>query len=446
VLLVLEHDRDVVGRGIAPTLERVFEPGVGGLSSQTERLPDVGRRRAHRSGTQEDRVLELVERLPQLTKGAEADQGEILVLRTLEEVPGNRRVRHDAECPRPTGKAQRAISGYVLLTKAEYVSFGRSPSTSGNAPSHPYRGGTKHLRPRKRGLTGVTRSPYRCRRALPQCDYSAAGAFPEKKREAGSGMDGRGLGDSWAFYTNDQGKRRPRKVLSVLVLVGMLIGILGPAAFAADSSGTATPTDSPTPAATESPTPADSPSPTPTEAPSPTDTPTSTQAPSPTDAPSPPDTSSPSATNSQAPPPSNTDSPAPTGSPTISSDKADYAPGDTVVLTGKNWQPGETVHIDVNDSVGRTWSRDVDVTADYAGSITDTFSLPTTFVALYTVTADGAVSGSATTTFTDGNVNVRVQGGPTTAPVHWQHFSTTDCSGSATGSPNNGDEIGRAHV
>src|SRR4051794_10049235 len=51
-------------------------------------------------------------------------------------------------------------------------------------------------------------------------------------------------------------------------------------------------------------------------------------------------------------------------SPTVTSDKGDYAPGELVTLTGGNWQPGESVHINVNDSAGATWSRDVDVTAD----------------------------------------------------------------------------------
>src|ERR671917_98847 len=97
--------------------------------------------------------------------------------------------------------------------------------------------------------------------------------------------------------------------------------------------------------------------------------------------------------------------------PTIQSDKADYAPGETVTLTGSNWQPGESVHINVNDEEGQTWSRNVDVTADENGAIRDEFQLPDWFVATYKVTATGAQSGVATTTFTDGNVKVRSAGG-----------------------------------
>ena len=48
--------------------------------------------------------------------------------------------------------------------------------------------------------------------------------------------------------------------------------------------------------------------------------------------------------------PSGTTAPA----PTIQSDKADYAPGELVTLTGSNWQPGESVHINVNDDQGQT--------------------------------------------------------------------------------------------
>jgi hypothetical protein len=91
-------------------------------------------------------------------------------------------------------------------------------------------------------------------------------------------------------------------------------------------------------------------------------------------------------------------------SPTIASDKDDYPPGADVILTGANWQPGEIVHIRVNDDQGMTWRRDVDVSADGNGSIRDDFRLPDWFVAAYGVTATGPISGTATTSFTDANV------------------------------------------
>ena len=87
--------------------------------------------------------------------------------------------------------------------------------------------------------------------------------------------------------------------------------------------------------------------------------------------------------------------------PTIQSDKEDYPPGGLVTLTGGNWQPGETVNIKVNDTYGASWSRNVDVTADANGNITDSFNLPDWFVSDYNVTATGTQSGTAMTTFTD---------------------------------------------
>src|SRR5215204_2555768 len=89
--------------------------------------------------------------------------------------------------------------------------------------------------------------------------------------------------------------------------------------------------------------------------------------------------------------------------PTIQSDKADYAPGELVTLTGSGWQSGESVNIVVNDDEGQTWNRNVNVIADESGSIRDSFNLPDWFVAAYSVTATGS-SGTATTSFTDARV------------------------------------------
>src|SRR5262245_42449938 len=73
--------------------------------------------------------------------------------------------------------------------------------------------------------------------------------------------------------------------------------------------------------------------------------------------------------------------------PTISSDKADYAPGELVALTGTGWLDSSgPVHIVVNDDVGQTWRYQADVSPE-SGSISDSFTLPTWFVATYSVTA-----------------------------------------------------------
>ena len=113
--------------------------------------------------------------------------------------------------------------------------------------------------------------------------------------------------------------------------------------------------------------------------------------------------------------------------PTIQSDKADYAPGELVTLTGSGWQPGELVNIVVNDDVGQTWNRNVNVIADPSGNISDSFNLPDWFVATYTVTATGS-SGTATTSFTDGNVRVQVSG-VSSASISWSTFSNNTCNG-----------------
>jgi hypothetical protein len=125
--------------------------------------------------------------------------------------------------------------------------------------------------------------------------------------------------------------------------------------------------------------------------------------------------------------------------PSVWSDKADYSPGETVSLSGANWQPGESVHLRVNDDAGSTWSRDVDITADDAGAIADSFALPDWFVAKYSVTATGASGSKATASFTD--ANLKVDGsfvGSTTDSytLSYKRWSGSGCGGTArTGDP-----------
>src|SRR3954452_12654528 len=88
-----------------------------------------------------------------------------------------------------------------------------------------------------------------------------------------------------------------------------------------------------------------------------------------------------------------------TTNPWIQSDQADYAPGSTVTLTGDNWQPGESVHIFVDDTNGHTWNHSADVTADDMGLMQDVFRLPNAFISDYSVTATGATSGVAAAAF-----------------------------------------------
>lgn len=122
---------------------------------------------------------------------------------------------------------------------------------------------------------------------------------------------------------------------------------------------------------------------------------------------------------------------------TIQSEEANDALGKTVTLTGSNWQSGESVRISVNDDQGKTWSRNVDVTADASGQIQVQFQLPDWLVGTYTVTAMGEQSGVATTSFTDGNVSFR---STSPAPASWTvnyrthgGGNTTDNTSCATG-------------
>src|ERR687883_1666238 len=92
------------------------------------------------------------------------------------------------------------------------------------------------------------------------------------------------------------------------------------------------------------------------------------------------------------------------GGPWVATDQPDYPPAANVALTGGGWQPGEPVHVVVNDDEGQTWSYVEDVTADETGGFSLEFTLPDSFVATYSVTATGADaggSGTATTSFTD---------------------------------------------
>ena len=74
-----------------------------------------------------------------------------------------------------------------------------------------------------------------------------------------------------------------------------------------------------------------------------------------------------------------------------------------MTLTGSGWSPGESVHIYVNDTSDNTWSLNSspDPVADGTGAVSYSFNLPNWFVSNYTVTATGADSRTASTTFTD---------------------------------------------
>jgi hypothetical protein len=179
-----------------------------------------------------------------------------------------------------------------------------------------------------------------------------------------------------------KGRKTLRRAGIVLGFGALLsAGMLASGALGMVSAVSSGGTDSSSTATDTAPPPAD---PTSTDASSSTSTPADTTGSTTTDATSSTTTTTPAA-----------------AAPSISTDKADYAPGSTVTLTGSGWGPGESVHIFVNDDVGQSWKLDVDVFADLSGNMTYQFSLPNFFVADYSVTATGASGQQARTTFTD---------------------------------------------
>jgi Bacterial Ig-like domain (group 3) len=214
--------------------------------------------------------------------------------------------------------------------------------------------------------------------------------------------------------------------LQVLLLLATFFAPIPAAAEEPSSDPGASPTPSTEPASTPEPTseptvgPTAEPTPEPTAEPTPEPT---AEPPAATPDPTPEETTpTPHATSEPTPSPTSEPS-APAGTPTIKSDLEDYPPGGLVTLTGTGWQPGESVHIFVNDDWGSSWSRHVDVTADASGAITDQFNLPNWFVAEYSVTASGSMSGVATTTFTDARI-------VTTATLNGATTVTVDAGGS----------------
>jgi YDG domain-containing protein/Big-like domain-containing protein len=98
--------------------------------------------------------------------------------------------------------------------------------------------------------------------------------------------------------------------------------------------------------------------------------------------------------------------------PFIASEKDDYAPAELVGLVGGNWAPDEPVEIVVADEEGSSWRHTGQAVAGGDGNLSYYVRLPDWFVATYTVTATGQLSGKVTTTFAD---SVAQGGTPVTA-------------------------------
>jgi hypothetical protein len=92
------------------------------------------------------------------------------------------------------------------------------------------------------------------------------------------------------------------------------------------------------------------------------------------------------------------------GTGTVKTDKADYAPGQTVTITGTGWQPGETVHLNLHRDTGVPPDTQLTAIADANGNILNADYVCQEFDRGITLllTATGETSGyTAQTSFTD---------------------------------------------
>jgi len=103
----------------------------------------------------------------------------------------------------------------------------------------------------------------------------------------------------------------------------------------------------------------------------------------------------------------------------ISTDKMDYAPGEIAHISGRGFQPGETVRLKIHEDPHTPQERGLDVVADANGNfsgdyLVQDYDLDMKFI----VGARGLTSGAtAQTTFTDANPQAITVAAPTSATV-----------------------------
>jgi hypothetical protein len=118
----------------------------------------------------------------------------------------------------------------------------------------------------------------------------------------------------------------------------------------------------------------------------------------------------------------------------ISTDKLDYAPGETAHITGRGFRAGETVRVRIHEDPHTPQERGMDVVADGDGSFVGDYLVQDYDLSMkFIVGARGLTSGlTAQTTFTDGAVRVKTFGtGGTPANVDWAKYSSSNCTGAA---------------
>ena len=132
--------------------------------------------------------------------------------------------------------------------------------------------------------------------------------------------------------------------------------------------------------------------------------------------------------------------------PTVTTDKLDYPPGDTVTISGSGWQAGETITLLLTEDPSVHDALEWYVQADDQGNFTDrTFLVEDHHVGVkFTLTATGSSGATAQTTFTDGNVNVKTNAGSMT--VSWQLFTTSTNCTTGGGAVTSGVSVGTSNT
>ena len=103
----------------------------------------------------------------------------------------------------------------------------------------------------------------------------------------------------------------------------------------------------------------------------------------------------------------------------ISTDKLDYAPGETAHITGRGFQAGETVRLKIHEDPHTPQERGLDVVADGEGNFVGDYIVQVYDIDMkFIVGARGLTSGrTAQTTFTDANPQLITVAAPTSVTV-----------------------------
>jgi len=120
---------------------------------------------------------------------------------------------------------------------------------------------------------------------------------------------------------------------------------------------------------------------------------------------------------------------------TVTTDKTDYSPGETIIITGTGWQPGETVSLNIHRDTNDPPDTLLTAVADASGNIQNSeyVVLQSDLGVSFLLTATGQSSGyTAQTTFTDGSIKAKAAPAGVTFTLIKTKYSTTDCTGTPT--------------